>query len=73
MAYRNALQLAKMLGLDWLTLEGDSQQLNQILGNKKSCAMEMEVVIIDTRREVDQFRICDFHIFVERQMLLHTL
>lgn len=43
LACRSALVFAFELGLNSIIVEGDSQQMVQIFGNKRSCPMELEV------------------------------
>lgn len=59
LAWRAALECAQVLGLQSIMIEGDSNQLVQILGNKVSCPIGIEVIVEDSRRDTDWFRCCE--------------
>lgn len=56
---RAALEFARVLGLPSIMIEGDSNQLVHILGNKVSFPIGIEVIVEDSRRDTDRFRFCE--------------
>lgn len=60
LACRGALVFASELGLNSVIVEGDSQQMVQILGNKRSCPTGLDVVVEDIWRLAERFQSFEF-------------